>query len=140
MKSDGSIDRFKARLVGKGYNQKEGIDFDETFSPVVQHATVGIILVNNAVLHGFVKEIVHMDQPPGFTNPSYPNYLCKLHKAIYGHKQAPRAWFDSFSLFLLHVGFFCSKVDSSLFILHCSARTILLPLYVDDIIVINNNF
>ena len=80
-----------------------------------------------------------MEQPPGFINPDFPNHVCHLKKAIYGLKQAPRAWFDRFSLFLLQIGFFCSKENSSLFVLHCAQGTILLLLYVDDIILTSSN-
>ncbi|XP_060169347.1 uncharacterized mitochondrial protein AtMg00810-like [Lycium barbarum] len=76
-----------------------------------------------------------MSQPPGFIDPKHPKHVCLLKKALYGLKQAPRAWFDRFSLYLLHLGFKCSKADSSLFILQCKRGTILLLLYVDDIII-----
>ena len=80
-----------------------------------------------------------MEQHQGLTLPNYPNHVRKLNRAIYGLKQAPRAWFDWFSLLLLHVGFFCSIADSSLFILNCSSGTILLLLYADEIILFSNN-
>ncbi|KAF5463871.1 hypothetical protein F2P56_013999 [Juglans regia] len=75
-----------------------------------------------------------MEQPPGFVNHEKPDHVCLLHKAIYGLKQAPRAWFDRFSTFLLESGFFCSTADPSLFINHSAHGTLVLLLYVDDII------
>ncbi|GKV09714.1 hypothetical protein SLEP1_g21171 [Rubroshorea leprosula] len=145
---DGSIERFKAHLVAKGFSQIPGVDFDETFSPVLKPTTLRLVIalattlnwslrqldVKNAFLHGKLKETVYMTQPPGFEDPKYPNHVCKLNKSIYGLKQAPRAWFDTFTLHLLKMGFSCSRADSSLFVLHNNQGTTLLMLYVDNIV------
>uniref|UniRef100_A0A2N9IJD6 Reverse transcriptase Ty1/copia-type domain-containing protein n=1 Tax=Fagus sylvatica TaxID=28930 RepID=A0A2N9IJD6_FAGSY len=128
--SDGSISRYKARLVVKGFHQQPGLDFDETFSLVVKPPTVRIVLllaaqhrwpfrqlnISNAFLHGFLKEDVFMIQPPGFVNSDCPNHVCKLHKSLYGLKQAPRAWFERFTSHLLTIGFTASTTDPSLFV------------------------
>ncbi|KAK1651647.1 hypothetical protein QYE76_069452 [Lolium multiflorum] len=105
---DGSIDKHKARLVARRFSQQHGIDYGDTFSPVVKSATVRLVLslavsrgwtlrqidVSNAFLHGFLTEEVYMQQPPGFEDAQYPNHVCKLQRSIYGLKQSPRAWRD----------------------------------------------
>ena len=92
----------------KGFLQIPGIDFTETFSPVVKAATIRIILtlavnndwslrqvdINNAFLNGELTEMVYMPQPEGFVDKRKPNHICRLKKALYGLRQAPRAWFD----------------------------------------------
>lgn len=91
-------------------------------------------LATYEVPHGTLNEVVYMEQPPGFQDPKKPHHVCLLRKSLYGLRQAPRAWFDKFSNFLLEYGFFCSSTDPSLFIYHTDLDTILLLLYVDDIV------
>ncbi|XP_068664965.1 uncharacterized mitochondrial protein AtMg00810-like [Aristolochia californica] len=80
-----------------------------------------------------------MEQPPGYIDPRFPDHVCKLQKALYGLKQAPRAWFQRFSSFLIHLGFYCSRADPSLFVFHRHSDILYLLLYVDDIILTGNN-
>jgi len=148
-KPDGSIKRYKARLVAKGFDQRCGLDYTETFSPVIKPATVRVVLaivvhfnwsvqqldISNTFLHGQLQEDVYMTQPQGFVHPEFPNHVCKLHKAIYGLKQAPRAWFNRLSDSLLEFGFTQSLVHTSLFLFHQGAVHLFLLIYVDDILI-----
>ncbi|KAI9160714.1 hypothetical protein LWI28_010893 [Acer negundo] len=78
---------------------------------------------------------VYMEQPTGFVNPAMPHHVCKLHKAIYGLRQAPRAWYNKLRNFLQATGFLNSKCDASLFVQRRSGQTLYLLVYVDDIII-----
>jgi len=91
--------------------------------------------VNNAFLQGTLTEHVYMHQPPGFIDKDFPSHVCKLHKAIYGLKQAPHAWFHELKTFLLQSGFQNSHTDTSLFVLHLGQHLVYLLVYVDDLII-----
>lgn len=150
---DGTVRKNRARLVARGCGQEEGINYLETFSPVVRTATIRLLLniatakewpvkqldVASAFLHGELNEPVFMQQLEGFVDPNKPDYVCRLTKALYGLKQAPRAWFDTFSRFLIEFGFSCSKSDPSLFTYHHNKKTLVLLLYVDDILLIGSD-
>nr|GEZ95414.1 retrovirus-related Pol polyprotein from transposon TNT 1-94 [Tanacetum cinerariifolium] len=126
----GGILKNKARLVARGYRHEEGIDFEESFSPVARLEAIWIFLayaahknmvvyqmdVKTVFLNGNLREEVYVSQPDGFMDPDNLNYVYKLKKALYGLKQAPRAWYDMLSSFLLSQDFSKGSVDPTLFI------------------------
>ncbi|KAL9271200.1 Retrovirus-related Pol polyprotein from transposon RE1-like protein [Drosera capensis] len=146
---DGSVERYKARLVALDNHQCECLDFKETFCPVVKPTTVRLVLslavsfqwvvrrldVKNAFLHGHLTEEVYMRQPSKFIHSIFSSHVCHLHKALYGLRQTPRAWFHRFSSFLFRSGFTQAKSDTSMFVYRRHSQVIILLLYVDDIVV-----
>lgn len=139
--------------MAEGFNQQEGFDYSETFNPVVKPATVRVVLtialskgwllhqidINNAFLNGDLDEEVFMTQPPGFIQGD-GSLVCKLNKALYGLKQAPRAWISKLYHTLLTFGFKAAKSNVSLFIKHTGSHTLLVLVYVDDIIITGDSF
>ncbi|CAL1352482.1 unnamed protein product [Linum trigynum] len=146
---DGTLERYRARVVAQGYSQEYGIDFEETFAPVAKMVSVRSLLavasirqwplyqldVKNAFLHGDLKETVYMEIPPGYPHGNRANQVCLLHRSLYGLKQAPRAWFEKFQSTILSLGFQQSLNDPSLFTRRSSRGLVVLLLYVDDMIV-----
>ncbi|GJY03509.1 putative ribonuclease H-like domain-containing protein [Tanacetum coccineum] len=144
----GIVIRNKARLVAQGYTQEEGIDYDEVFAPVAMIEAIRLFLayasfkdfvvyqmdVKSAFLYGKIEEEVYVCQPLGFEDPEFPDRVYKVEKALYGLHQAPRAWYETLSTYLLENRFHRGTIDKTLFIKKVKSDILLVQVYVDDII------
>nr|GFB80392.1 putative ribonuclease H-like domain-containing protein [Tanacetum cinerariifolium] len=134
--------------MAQGHTQEEGINYDKVFVPVVRIEAIRLFLayasfmgfivyqidVKSAFLYGTIDEEVYVMQPPGFQDPKSPAKVYKVEKAMYGLHQAPRAWYDTLSKYLLKNGFQRGTIDQTLFIRRKRGDFILVQVYVDDII------
>ncbi|GKE78861.1 putative ribonuclease H-like domain-containing protein [Tanacetum coccineum] len=144
----GIMVRNKARLVAQGFTQEEGIDYDEVFAPVARIEAIRVFLayasfkdfvvyqmdVKSALLYGKIEEEVYVCQPPGFEDPEFPDRVYNVEKVLYGLHQAPRAWYETLSTYLLDNGFQRGQIDKTLFIKRVKDDILLVQVYVDDII------
>ena len=148
-----SSKRYKARLVVKGFQQKEGIDYTEIFSPVVKISTIRLVLgmvavenlhleqldVKTAFLHGDLKEDLYMIQPEWFTIQGQENLVCKLRKSMYGLKQVPRQWYKKFDSFMHRIRFKRCEADHCCYVKSFDNSYIILLLYVDDMLIVGSS-
>ena len=150
--ANGTIDKYKARLVAHGFTQVQGIDYSETFSPVVKLNSIKVLLalatqynleihqldVKTAFLHGYIDEDIYLSLPEGLFAPS--NMVCKLIKSLYGLKQSSRAWYMHFDTYLIQQGFSKLEAGANIYLKHDNDDGFtILTVYVDDCILISNH-
>ncbi|GJU60052.1 zinc finger, CCHC-type containing protein [Tanacetum coccineum] len=150
MKVDGTIDKFKTRLVIQGFRQKEGIDYLDTYAPVARITTIRLLLalaaIHNLVIHqmdvktaflnGDLDEEVYMKQPEGFVIPGNEHKVCKLVKSLYGLKQEPKQWHQKFDEVVLLSGFHLNQSNKCVYSkFDSSGKGVIICLYVDDMLI-----
>ena len=148
--SDGTIGHYKARLVARGFTQEYGIDYEENFALVARLSSIMTLIVvstarkwplfhmdvKNSLLNGELSEEVYMKLPPGYYHPpGFPHRVFRLRRALYGIKQAPRAWFEKFISTISQHGFSGNSFDTTLFLRRSGHGITILLLYVDDMII-----
>ena len=151
--ADGSINKFKSRLVAKGYVQEQGIDFDEVFAPVARLETIRLLIalavaekweihhmdVKTAFLHGELIEEVYVTQPEGFVKKGEEHKVYKLKKALYGLRQAPRAWNTKLNQILKELKFVKCTKESSVYRKEERGDLLIVAIYVDDLFITGNS-
>ncbi|GJY12595.1 putative ribonuclease H-like domain-containing protein [Tanacetum coccineum] len=144
----GIVVKNKAKLVAQGHTQEEVIDYDEVFAPVARIEAIRLFMayasfkdfvvyqmdVKSAFLYGNIEGEMYVCQPPGFKDPQFPDKVYKVKKALYRLHQAPRAWYETLSTYLLDNGFHRGQIDKTLFIKRHKDDILLVQVYVDDII------
>ncbi|GJY44000.1 zinc finger, CCHC-type containing protein [Tanacetum coccineum] len=154
MKVDGTIDKFKARLVIQGFRQKKGIDYFDTYAPVARITTIRLLLalvaIRNLVIHQMavkttflnddLEEEVYMKQPERFVISGNEHKVCKLVKSLYGLKQAPKQWHQKFDEVVFSSGFLLNQSDKCVYSkFDDSGKGVIICLYVDDMLIFGTN-
>ena len=136
----------KARIVARGFEQVQGVDFHEIFAPTIRSKSLRTLLaigaamdleihqldVKTAFLNGTLQEEVYMHQPKGFEHPDFPHLVCKLHKTLYGLRQAPREWFNELTGTFAAMGLSPNPYDSAVYMGDVDGVRVFVGVYVDD--------
>ena len=151
--SNGEVMHFKACLVAQGFSQCKGIDYSETFAPVVKSASLQVFLaicachgwqirqmdIKSAYLNGVISEDIYMCQLKGYEEKGEEGKVAKLKKGLYGLKQAGREWYATLHDFLIQLGFTWTHADHSVFVYQWDTSTIIIPVYLDDKLLAGND-
>ena len=152
-KVDGSIDKYKARLVIKGYRQTKGLDYFDTYSLVTRINSIRMVLaiaalkylevhqmdVKTAFLNGDLNEEIYMEQPEGFSAPGQEMKVYRLVKSLYGLKQAPKQWHEKFDNVMLSHGFKINECDKCVYVKDDEHGYVIVCLYVDDMLIVGSD-
>jgi len=150
---NGSINKYKARLVARGCKQRRGVDFDEIFAPVARYETIRALLaasveaemhvhqmdVITAYVQGDLTEKVYMEQPDLFVKKGEESKVCKLKRPLYGLKQAGRAWYNKLDNFLSTIGMYKTDVSPCVYINSTKENRVIIIIYVDDLLVASSD-
>jgi hypothetical protein len=145
--ADGSVEKYKAIFVARGFSQVEGIDYEETFAPVSRYTSIRTIIslvasmgwrlhqmdVKTTFLNGEIEEEVYIEHLDGFVIHEKESYVCRLKKDLYGLKQTPHAWYEKIDIYLMSLGFNKSVADPNLYYNIVGDKCLILVLYVDDL-------
>ena len=149
LKPDGTINKYKAHLVAKGYNQKHNVDYFDTYSPITRIASIRILFaiasiyklvlhqidVKTVFLNGDLEEEIYMEQPEGYVVLGQEHKVCKLVKPLYGLKQTPKQWHGKFDNVMLTHGYVINGVGKCIYSKFISNEGVIIYLYVDDLLI-----